>query len=337
MQKTVSIIIPFHNESVYTVFNVLSSINNQIGINFEKVEVILVNDGGPELPNGEATFKLLKNLDLTYLRSSEGHGPGPARQLGMDHAHGQYFMFMDADDQFHIDGALLDFFNAAAEADYDVIAGKYIEQAKDINTHALYYVFHNNNENYSFVSKWFNRNLIDRYHIRWADDLRVFEDTYFVGLAMELATKVKKMDAVSYTWLFNSHSTGRSTGKLGISFNDRLHIWSRCRRYFLESIQKYKPGRLEDYFVKYVADIYYRQKRFVPVDKVSFMEEHVRLLHEFSALWIPARGRIMQSILADNQQGATYAGFDNQDAIKFLFETEQYVQGKQFSVKEVMR
>ncbi|AMV60202.1 Glycosyl transferase, group 2 family protein [Pediococcus damnosus] len=334
MQKTVSIIIPFHNEPIYTVFNVLTSINNQIGINFEKVEVILVNDGGPELPNGKDTFRLLKNLDVIYLRSSEGHGPGPARQMGMDHASGQYFMFMDADDQFHIDGALLDFFNVTDKKNYDIIAGKYVEQAKSIENGNLFYVFHDNNENYSIFSKWFNRDLIERYHIRWADDLKVFEDTYFVGLAYEFATNIKQIDAYSYTWLYNSKSVGRRIDNSGISFDDQLHIWSRGRRYFLEQVQKYKAARVEDWFVDYVADIYYRQKKFKPANMEKFTEEHIHLLREFSSYWLPARVKIMQAIISYNIKKTNYTGLSNDDAIKFLYDTEQYALGNQFSEKE---
>ncbi|MFD0898223.1 glycosyltransferase family 2 protein [Loigolactobacillus binensis] len=332
--KTVSIIIPFHSEPVYTVFNVLASINNQVGIDFEKVEVVLVNDGGPELPNGKDTFRLLKNLDIIYLRLREGHGPGPARQMGMNHAKGQYFMFMDADDQFHIDGALLDFFNLTDQNDYDLIAGKYMEQAKDINTGDLYYVFHNNNENYSIFSKWFNRNLIEHYHIRWANDLRVFEDTYFVGLAYEFAVNIKYIDAIGYTWLYNNRSTGRSTEKPGVSFDDQLHVWSRSRRYFLEAVQKYHPERVEDLFVNYVADIFYRQKKFEPVDPAEFTKENQRLLREFSSYWLPARSKIMQTIIDYNNKGTIYADLSNKDAVKFLFETEQSALSDQIYTQE---
>ncbi|ANK58963.1 hypothetical protein AYR54_00955 [Loigolactobacillus backii] len=335
MKKTVSIIIPFHSEPTYTVFNVLASINNQIGIDFEKVEVVLVNDGGPELPDGVDTFKLLKNLDIVYIRLSKGHGPGPARQKGMDRASGQYFMFMDADDQFHIDEALLDFFNVTNKGSYDLIAGKYVEQARDIKTDDFFYVFHDNTENYSIFSKWFNRDLIERYHIHWADDLRVFEDTYFVGLVTEFSTNTKRIDSIGYSWLYNSKSTGRSTGKLGVSFDDQLHTWSKGRRYFLEEVQKYKPERVADLFVAYVADIYYRQKRFTPADIGKFAEEHVHLLREFSSYWLPARAKIMQTIINYNQKGTIYDDLSNDDALKFLFQTEQYALGDQFSKQEV--
>ncbi len=323
MQKIVSIIIPFHNEPIYTVFNVLASINNQVGIDFEKVEVILVNDGGPELPNGMATFKLLKNLDMIYVRSSKGYGPGPARQKGMDRASGQYMMFMDADDQFHINGALLDFFNIVKRGDHDVISGKYIEQAKNSETGDLFYIFHSNNENYSIFSKWFNRDLIDRYHIRWVNDLPVFEDTYFVGLAFEFATDIAKIDNAGYSWLYNSNSTGRSGAKLGISFDNQLHVWSKGRRYFLEEVQKNKPEQVEGLYVAYIADIYYRQKKFKPIDDEKFAEAHSQLLREFRSYWLPARAKIMQAIINYNQKGAIYADLSNDDALEFLLRTER--------------
>lgn len=48
VEKLVSIIIPFYRVSQQRLDTVLTSINNQIGIDFQRVEVILVNDGGPK-------------------------------------------------------------------------------------------------------------------------------------------------------------------------------------------------------------------------------------------------------------------------------------------------
>ncbi|MCO6184477.1 glycosyltransferase [Leuconostoc fallax] len=46
MRKLVSIIIPYYNENESQLAIALSSINNQIGVDFNDVEVILVGDGG---------------------------------------------------------------------------------------------------------------------------------------------------------------------------------------------------------------------------------------------------------------------------------------------------
>ena len=45
MDRLLSIVVPFYEEKEKEIFPLLSSINSQIGINFDLVEVIVVNDG----------------------------------------------------------------------------------------------------------------------------------------------------------------------------------------------------------------------------------------------------------------------------------------------------
>lgn len=74
---------------------VLSSINNQIGINFDQIEVILVCDGGYKLKS-MLVFDIFDNINIRYYYNSQSKGPGFSRQFVMDKALGQDYMFMDA-------------------------------------------------------------------------------------------------------------------------------------------------------------------------------------------------------------------------------------------------
>jgi len=95
--KTISIVIPYYQETEEKVFPLLSSINNQVGIDFEKIEVILANDAG-EMKVSNSFLDLFSNFKTIVVHCVENGGPGLARQKGLDHATGEYVIFCDADD-----------------------------------------------------------------------------------------------------------------------------------------------------------------------------------------------------------------------------------------------
>ena len=44
MNKKMSIIIPYHNEDINLLIPLFSSINTQIGINFDDIEIVMTNN-----------------------------------------------------------------------------------------------------------------------------------------------------------------------------------------------------------------------------------------------------------------------------------------------------
>lgn len=275
-QKLVSIIIPFHSESRDQLEIVLSSINIQIGVDFNQIEVILVSDGGTELDEGNL-FPELKNLDIQYYRYQESKGAGFARQVGMEMASGRYYMFIDADDELHFVGALLEYFNVIKyHGDHQIIIGKYLEQSHNTDGEKRYFT-HQNNDWKSVMAKWFNAGYINMVGIQWKDDLRIFEDTYFVGLACELATDIYHLDTITYMWMDNPKSTVRKDNR---AFKHQAHDWARSNRYYFEVIRKQHPVTLVGDFTEYMADLYYRNLIYKPADQKAFEEEQTKLLIE---------------------------------------------------------
>jgi glycosyltransferase involved in cell wall biosynthesis len=97
--STVSVIIPCYNHQRY-IDEALTSVYQQASaIGFNRVEVIIVNDGSTDASEAviEAFLKSHKSLRATYLLQ-ENQGPGPARNTGLQAATGDYIVFLDADD-----------------------------------------------------------------------------------------------------------------------------------------------------------------------------------------------------------------------------------------------
>ena len=98
----VSIIMPVYNVEKY-VSDAIDSVLKQI---YNDFELLLINDGSTD-SSWELCKEYGKKDDRIVLleNNSENHGPGSTRNIGLDHATGEYIYFMDADDW--IDKSLL--------------------------------------------------------------------------------------------------------------------------------------------------------------------------------------------------------------------------------------
>lgn len=89
----VSVIIPAFNAEKY-ISRCLNSLIMQKGI---EVEIVIVNDGSTD--NTEKICKeFLEKYDSVTIISKENEGQGIARNVGIEHASGEYIGFVDADD-----------------------------------------------------------------------------------------------------------------------------------------------------------------------------------------------------------------------------------------------
>ncbi len=93
-----SIIVPCYNiePNVPKLFQMLHSRD------YTDYEVIFVDDGSKD--SSFETMKTLKSDYANYLvfQTVQNGGPGPARNLGIEQAQGEYILFCDSDDEFDI-------------------------------------------------------------------------------------------------------------------------------------------------------------------------------------------------------------------------------------------
>lgn len=89
----ISIIIPIHNCEKY-IYECLSSVKNQT---FKDLEVILINDGSIDASRSICE-DFIKEMPHFTLINQEKKGVSTARNIGLQHAKGEYIAFLDADD-----------------------------------------------------------------------------------------------------------------------------------------------------------------------------------------------------------------------------------------------
>ncbi|KGH34497.1 glycosyltransferase family 2 protein [Lactococcus cremoris] len=310
--KTLSIIIPFMGQTEQNLAVALGSINGQIGIDFSEITVHLVNDAGPEIDWDK--FSIFGNLDLQYHQLPNNVGPGMARQFGVDHSESRYIMFMDSDDELHFAGALLEFFNAIKDSgDHQILIARYIEQFLD-EKGGFRYLVHPIYDWKAAYAKWFSREYLQQENLSFHPELKLFEDTYFVGLSCQLAKDIHYIDSVVYSWLYNENSLVRQNGK---SFEHQTALWAKENRLFLRVIREKQQENLKRDLENYVIDVYMRQRKFPPENLADFYVAHLALLIEFSDVWsgysedLQAKVDSLRDVAGGQWQGVDTSGFQD--------------------------
>lgn len=188
----VSIIIPVYN--IKTLLpRCVASLQAQTWQDFE---VWLVDDGSTDGSGPLCDELAVKDARIHVLHKENG-GQGLARDLGLDHAQGEYICYVDSDDEV-LPNLLEDALRAAREADADIVCYGYYKQPLDGEGNALqrsgprlpvlsgvytYEEFWKNFRKAKYESmpvvRLYRRDYLQKYSIRFTS-LRVGEDAHFL-------------------------------------------------------------------------------------------------------------------------------------------------------------
>ena len=115
----ISIIVPIYNSEKYLAQTIESIINQSI----DNIEILLVNDGSTDSSLEICNKYADKDKRIRVLSKSNG-GLADARNYGMKHAIGKYYMFIDADDLFENDSCEC-MLNEIKKQNADYVIGNY--------------------------------------------------------------------------------------------------------------------------------------------------------------------------------------------------------------------
>ena len=192
-----SIIIPHYKEPDAVVDLALSSIKIQAGVDFSKIQIVIVND------HSDVELRHYKNVK--YLRRPTNGGCGMARQYGIDHTNSEYFMFIDADDVLFSTTSLFCLFEAMKK-EPDIIFGNFIEQSSDgtLTPH----VFHNT----WCHGKVYKRSYIKSIGLKFEKGIMLSEDACFNIQALNRTKNIFRLEENIILWKFNPSSLTRKDG-----------------------------------------------------------------------------------------------------------------------------
>ena len=280
----VSVIMPVYNAEKY-LGEAIASVLRQTYADFE---LLLVNDRSTDRSK-EICMEYAKKDDRIVLleNDSELHGPGPTRNIGLDHATGEFIYFMDADDWIE-DRLLEDAVHCMQETKADIVQfGISVEQqngakplefcwrGKNVLTRNemqedITYFFRENR--ISLVLQFFRRETVRT--IRF-ENIISGEDFSYVMDALCHVEVIAYLAKVFYHYRYVEGSTSRRWNPdtiecLGV-------IWNH-QRGFLNSFQEHvdKLAYAEAAYDQYIWALYQLSSRYCPL---SYREKRRKLAH----------------------------------------------------------
>lgn len=222
----VSVIVPIHNAEEYLVF----CINSILAQTHSKLELILVDDGSTD---GSIDICKGQSDKRVMVFTQENKGVSSARNLGMQHASGDYITFIDADDWIMPDmlERLLQFAVTTASeiacCEYVSCTEHIAQKKKSDKIEVKCY------DRLSFIrekllggdtrcwSKLYNRKLVQ--NIQFPEDISIGEDLLFlVGLLSGL-NQVVYMTYKGYCYFNNGN--GAMLEQFKPSYMDQITCW----------------------------------------------------------------------------------------------------------------
>lgn len=273
--KFLSIIVPRFKESAELMLPLFSSINNQVGIDFSDIEVIVVNDGEKEGGKTDAldrTFLDMFQFKTRQLFSDENIGPGMCRQVGIDNARGAYLTFIDADDRFHNIASIGLIISECKATSCDMLDTPWLEELFMKDTQQ--YVYHQHDVNNTWMhGKCIRRQFLIDNNIKHNPKYYVHEDSYILAIIAAMlqegyGERRFAPATVTYLWKYMPDSTVRR--------NDGIYSYNSLPTYInaiydahtnIESRKLPMPERVAN-FIIYI---------YMTINSINWLdtEEHV--------------------------------------------------------------
>ena len=206
----VSVIMPIYNAYDY----LRPAVDSVLDQTLREIELVCIDDGSTD--SSLEILKEYQKLDERVRIITENNaGPSIARNKGLARCRGKYVMFLDADDfyeptlleslyglaeehELDIAVASYDIYNSRKAkfehripADHEDVLGDGVVTSKNEHPDVIF----SSVSNYVW-NKLFSRDFLIQKNVSFPEDIRVFEDVYFVMTAMAMATRVAKLDRV---------------------------------------------------------------------------------------------------------------------------------------------
>lgn len=207
MNPLISVIVPVYN-AVNTINRCIESIQRQSYNNFE---LILINDGSTDDSLNLCLDYANMDSRIKVFDKNNG-GPSAARNMGIDKASGNLIIFVDSDD--YLESTFIENLFFEAEAADLVIAGivkvkkgqkdtafHFPNKLVDVKEKKIYLEdYPLSDYGYPF-SKLFKKDILDRHHIRFIEDVHMFEDVLFLFEYLKFCDKIKFNDKSLYNYV----------------------------------------------------------------------------------------------------------------------------------------
>ena len=290
--KKITVVITCYNVSKY-LGRCWNSLKNQT-IGAENLEFIFVDDASDD---DGLTWKELQKIEaespenVLIVQSDKNVGPGGARNIGISYATGEYLQFIDADDEFVLDG-LEKLYRIAEENQTDIIQFNHILTKGDIQRVNKVSVGNRLEEiktdedrikflnativTYGCTNKFYRLSLIQKAEAKFAEEC-VYEEPLFVYPLFLYAERVYLCEEGLY--VYHLHDGSVVTSRIGKQLLDHPDVQLRLLEYCMTRTDLYQrfSGVIECYFLwsYYCETILFtgeRKDAFLPVEYLTQMQ-----------------------------------------------------------------
>jgi glycosyltransferase involved in cell wall biosynthesis len=295
-QKKISVIVPCYNVEKYIDRCVESLVNQTIGL--EQMELIFVDDA-----SADGTLDKLRQWEEKYpeqimlIPCSQNRRQGAARNIGMQHASGEYIGFVDSDD--YVSAEMYEkLYEAAQEQQCDVVACLFVREDNEGNIlmdatpskkAGRKIEIHGNEERREMFhsglpggvwSKIYRRELLLENNLYFPEEI-TYEDNYWGAFLKQELESYYIINEPFYHYVVNEHSTIMQTDSY--HHLDRLVIeLMKVEEYKRRDIFELYHDEIEIdflkmYFINTIRILFVRFHR-IPYDIIYTMQENVKTL-----------------------------------------------------------
>lgn len=210
----ISVIVPMYNDEKY----IKSCLYSIISQSFKDIEIIVVNDGSQDSSLYIAQEIANKDKRIKIINRNNG-GRSAARNTGIENSTGEFLLFVDADDELEKD-AISKLYMAINKDDSDISIGAatvLYDVHSELKNNDKWYFSIRYRGVYDITDKliedihcsaWgkiFRRSVIDRYNIRFPENLN-FEDSYWHWAYLTSCNKISCINDVVYKYFRRKNS-----------------------------------------------------------------------------------------------------------------------------------
>ena len=205
----ISIIIPHHLEDKEKIKPLMISMDQQIGIDFNSIEIILCCDL-EQSPLDDYNFEEYTNISsrIKKIKSPYKQNPGMSRQTALDICLGEYVLFCDADDSLYNMGVLRELLENIEHSHADVYRFKFLEEIGSKNSASRSYNIKVHNWTWVFAQAY-RVSFLRENNVRFSPSLRWHEDTYFNLILRYCNPDVVDINSIAYLWRYSDNSITR--------------------------------------------------------------------------------------------------------------------------------
>ena len=213
--KTLSIIIPYHNEDLSILNYPMSSLNTQVGVDWNDIEIIISNNcEKPKDINEWLKQFIYIYPHIRYVECPIKAGMGQNRQFGISVSTGKYIMFSDCDDTLISPIALKTMMDEIYSDKYSVISGKVIREVVEAGSDPV--ICDMSNGTLLLHGKAYRKDFIIKYGIHFSSYIFAYEDFFFNLLSNTFsgvcANGMKLLNDSIYTWRAREESISSEMG-----------------------------------------------------------------------------------------------------------------------------